>query len=47
MAIDRETIIFLHNKNESNSTTATKLHICCETVLKFMKTFLEIGSAYA
>ena len=41
MAIDRETIISLHKKDESNSTIAKELQIWCETVWKVVKKFRE------
>lgn len=42
MAIDRDTIIYLHNKGESNSTIATKLHNRCETVWKVVKKITKL-----
>ena len=37
MAIDRETIVSLHKKGESNSTIAKELQIRRETVWKVVK----------
>ena len=34
MAVDRNTIVTLHKKGESNSSIAKKLHIRCETFWK-------------
>ena len=41
MAIDQETIVSLHKKGESNSTTAKELQIRRETVWKVVKKFRE------
>ena len=43
MARDRETIVNLHKKDESNSTIAKELQIRCETVWKVVKQFRETG----
>ena len=43
MAVDRETIISLHKKDESNSTIAKELQIRRETVWKVVKKFRETG----
>ena len=43
MAIDRETIVSLHKKGESNSTIAKELQIRRETVWKVVKKFMETG----
>ena len=43
MAIDRETIVSLHKKSESNSTNAKELQIRRETVWKAVKKFRETG----
>ena len=43
MAIDRETIISLHKKGESNSTIAKELQIRRETFWKVVKQFRETG----
>ena len=43
MAIDRETIVSLHKKGESNSTIAKELQIRRETVWKVVKMFRETG----
>ena len=43
MAIDRETIVSLHKKGESNSTIAKELQIWRETVWKVVKKFRETG----
>ena len=43
MATDRETIVSLHKKGESNSTFAKELQIRRETVLKVVKKFRETG----
>ena len=43
MAVDRNTIVTLHNKGESNSCVPKKLHIRGETVWKVVKKFKEIG----
>ena len=43
MAIDRETIVSLHKKGESNSTIAKELQIRRETVWKVVKKFRETG----
>ena len=43
MVIDRETIVSLHKKGESNSTIAKELHIRRETVWKVIKKFRETG----
>ena len=41
MVIDRETIVSLHRKGESNSTIAKVLQIRCKTVWKVVKKFRE------
>ena len=41
MAIDRETIVSLHKKAESNSTIAKEFQIRRETVWKVVKKFRE------
>ena len=41
MAVDRNTIVTLHKKGESNSCIAKKLHIRFETVWKVVKKFKE------
>ena len=46
MAIDRETIVSLHKKGESNSTIPIKLQIRRETVWKVVKKFRETGQTY-
>lgn len=43
MAINRDTIVTLHKKGESNSLIAKKLHIRRETVWKVVKKFKETG----
>ena len=43
MAIDRETIVSLHKKGESNSAIANELHIQRETVWKVVKKFRKTG----
>ena len=43
MAIDRETIVSLQKRGESNSTIAKELQIRCETVWKVVKKFRETG----
>ena len=43
MAVDRNTIVTLHKKGESNSCIAKKLHIHHETVWKVVKKFKETG----
>ena len=43
MAMDRETIVSLHKKNESNSTIAKELQIRRETDWKVVKKFRETG----
>ena len=43
MAVDRNTIITLHKKGESNSCIAKKLQIRRETVWKVVKKFKETG----
>ena len=43
MAIDRETIVSLHKRGESNSTIAKELQIRRETVWKVAKKFIETG----
>ena len=43
MAIDRETIVGLHKKGESNSTIAKELQIRRETVRKVVKKFRDTG----
>ena len=43
MDIDRETIVSLHKKGESNSTIAKELQIRRETVWKVVKKFRETG----
>ena len=43
MAIDRETIVNLHKKGESNSTIAKELQIRRETVWKVVKKSRETG----
>ena len=43
MTIDRETIVSLHKKGESNSTIAKELQIRRETVWKVFKKFRETG----
>ena len=43
MAIDRETIVSLHKKGESNSTIAKEFQIRRETVWKGAKKFRETG----
>ena len=43
MAIDRETIVSLHKKDESSSTMAKELQIRRETVWKVVKKFREAG----
>ena len=43
MVIDRETIVSLHKKGESNSTIAKELQIQRETVWKVVKKFRETG----
>ena len=43
MALDRETIVSLHEKGESNSTIAKELQIQLETVWKVVKKFRETG----
>ena len=45
MAIDRETIVSLHKKDESNSTIAKELQIRRDTVWKVVKKFRETGQA--
>ena len=42
MAIDRNTIVTLHKKGESNSCIRKKLHIRGETVFKVIKKFKEL-----
>ena len=46
MALDRETIVSLHKKGESNSTIAKELQIRRETVWKVVKTFRETGQTF-
>ena len=46
MAIDRETIVSLHRKGESNSTIAKELQIRRETVWKVVKKFREACQTY-
>ena len=46
MAIDRETILILHKKGESNSTIAKELQILRETVWKVVKKFRETGQTF-
>ena len=43
IAIDRETIVSLHKKSESNSTIAKELQIRRKTVWKVVKKFRETG----
>ena len=43
MAVDRNTIVTLHKKVDSNSCIAKKLHIKSETVWKVVKKFKETG----
>ena len=43
MAVDRNTIVTIYKKGESNSCIAKKLHICHETVWKVVKKFKETG----
>ena len=43
MAIDRETIVRFHKKDESNSTIAKEFHIQREKVWKVVKKFRETG----
>ena len=43
MAIDRETIVSLYKKGESNSTIAKELQIRRETVWKVVKKFRMTG----
>ena len=43
MAIDRETIVILHRKGESNSTIAKELQVRGEMVWKVVKEFRETG----
>ena len=43
MAIDRETIVSLHKKGESNSTIAKDFQIRRETIWKVAKNFRETG----
>ena len=43
MSIDRETIVSLYKKGESNSTITKELQIWCETVWKVVKKFRETG----
>ena len=43
MAVDRNTIVTLHAKGESNSCIAKKLQILCETVWKVVKKLKETG----
>ena len=43
MVIDRETIVSLHKKGESNSTIAKELQIRRETVWTVVKKFRETG----
>ena len=43
MAVDRETIVSLHRKGESNSTIAKELQIRRKTVWKVVKKFRETG----
>ena len=45
MAMDRETIVSLHKKGESNSTIAKELQIWRETVWKVLKKFRETSQA--
>ena len=45
MAIDRNTIVTLDEKGESNSCIAKKMHIRRETVWKVVKKFKETGEA--
>ena len=46
MAIDRETIVSLHKKGESNSTIAKEFQIRRETVWKVVKKFKETGQTF-
>lgn len=43
MAIDRNTIVTLHKKGDSNTSIAKKLHIRRKTVWKVVKKFKETG----
>ena len=43
MVIDRETIVSLHKKGESNSTIGKEFQIRRETVWKVVKKFRETG----
>ena len=43
MAVDRNRIVTLHKKGESNSCIAKKLHIRRETIWKMVKKFKETG----
>ena len=43
MPIDRETIVSLHKKSESNSTIAKEIQIRRETVWKVVKKFSKTG----
>ena len=43
MAIDRDTIVSLHKKSESNLTIAKELQIRRETIWKVVKKFRETG----
>ena len=43
MAVDRNIIVTLHKKGESNSCIAKKLHIRSETVWKVVKKFKDTG----
>ena len=43
MAVDRDTILTIHKRGESNSCIAKKLHIRSETVWKVVKNIKETG----
>ena len=43
MAVDRNTILTIHKRGESNSCIAKKLHIRSETVWKVVKNIRETG----
>ena len=46
MAVDRETIVSLYKKDESNSTNPKELQLRRETVWKVVKKFRETGQAF-
>ena len=46
MATDRETIVSLHKKGESNSIIAKELQIRRETVWKVVKKFRDTGQTF-